>query len=219
MNATSFKIILAFALFVLVSCNKDKNEPESEFYFECYFNGERFVNLIQTCSEGIKTPAVFGYYNRQEDDPISGGVRNSLSVFGISDQSGRFERIEFSFHYPDEGKYDSVYLFFPIIHPDGSRGSSLGWIYNEDSWVVITKFDTVNQIVSGTFQFIGQGLFLDWGSGENSKEYVRDVKITEGRFNAQLYRISYPPYSLDPVNLHHFAKSQIPKQQTFTPIK
>jgi len=188
---TALSAVLLVLAGVMVSCNRDDDKPP-QFYFEAYINGQRFVNAAPD----------MGYVQASYAPQ-----HNSLAVLGVSSQLGL---MRFLINNPSIGKFDSAYLFL--------GWEMLNWqdihiFDSEYSWVKITEYDTVNQIVAGTFQFIGRFPLIDIRTSEYIFEY-KDVKITEGRFRTDFFHITFPPFGSPNEHLHYLTQSQLLRLQT-----
>jgi len=175
-----------------VSCNRDNDEqktPEPEFYFEGYLNGKHFTNGTWRLFDEWRPveeirPAVGTFYN-PDSLVINGRYYLRLIIQGwnmapVSTYSyppiPLPTDISIALRYTCEGKHNAVYI---------SINSSRSKLFdNESSWITIRKFDTINKIVAGTFQFVGYYSF------ESSDQPIDvKIKITEGRFRAPLHRL------------------------------
>jgi len=169
---TTFLLMLAGTI---TSCDREpESKPQPEFYFTAFINGRPFVNTLMT-RDGYTTPRVFAILEPRDFFGVGSlliyarGVA-PISVYpNVNPQSISFRTIN-----PNVGKHNTVHL---RLVGD--------YIFdNEKSWVLITEFDTVNKIVGGRFQIIGQVYLAK--VKDNQDEVLTDIIIKGGRFRSQL---------------------------------
>jgi len=180
---TFLKIAVLLAVLLVlagltVSCDRDRDndEPrpsEPEFYFEAYINGQRSVSMRQTTSEGEELHALWAMFWR------GGEGYSDFLVLHTWTYQNQYISLAASLYHFGEGKADSVLV---ELH-----NSTYRILDCENSWLIITKFDTVNLIVSGTFQFVGKHpLFY----GNEEQCLFGYLRITNGRFNTRFYDVN-----------------------------
>lgn len=166
MKNLSFLSLLLFVLITLNSCGDDTPQPFSQVYFSCKIDGAPFNPEYKTD---------FGYRS------IDARLEREDSLLSISGDKGE-KSIALFLLDPNKIAIHTPYIF----NYNGSNRSvatydsdfSVGW-YITDSvnsgQAIITKLDTTNKIVEGTFYFDA------YDSTKNGT-----VHITDGKFRAYL---------------------------------
>ncbi len=167
---------LLLSLFLLYSCEDNK---EGEELFElpkesqtgnntlgCYINGDLFVNSKKSIY-WQSNPVGAIYYKDLKLLSLGADAKNggSMSLVVLNPTENEKKRINEVIYYPTK-KEEATYIF---------GGKEVGEI-------TITKFDTINKIVSGQFNFSGRSRF----SNESFKALGDSVvHVTSGRFDIQ----------------------------------
>ncbi len=169
--------ITFMCLFFLYSCDNIKeNEEFTELpqksesginTLGCYIDGKLFVNSKKTVF--WKNNPIGATYSKDlrllslGADSKSGA---SISLLVLNPKENVRKKINEVIYYPTK-KNESSYIF---------GGKEIGEI-------ILTKFDTINMVVSGQFQFPGHSRF----SNESFKHLGDSViNVTSGRFDIQL---------------------------------
>ena len=173
---TYFLILFTVLLFTANQCQKEDLNglpPETQKgknTFGCYVDGELFVKMR---GGPTQDPLKATYYRE----------KNYLFLRCIS-----FDRQYISLHIdnPQEKKNNSLRsgLYMTNYNPENI---SHFFLCEDCSHVFITKFDTINRIVSGTFEFMGRCAYVSRDTLTNiycSEEST--VQITKGRFDVKL---------------------------------
>ncbi|MCL2027827.1 MAG: hypothetical protein FWG79_04990 [Bacteroidales bacterium] len=172
-NQKTLLLGIVASLCLAVECQKEEFfetlPPETQTganTFGCYVNGELFVMN----PNAIMFAASRTLYNRETE---------ILDIFintGLLTGDGQMRLLI-------DGSLEGRSIFLTAyFSPSGTHLSCPGFAYEKCGSVNITRFDTINRIVSGTFNFIGR---CARGFNTNQIEYVGDsiVHITEGRFD------------------------------------
>lgn len=187
MKCNKYIIICSFLVLVLSSfssCDKVEDfsvlpaETQSgKNTFGCYVEGKRFFG---------------GYLVHFGIPPLSVNYSRKLDLLSIH-ADGKFENkkqgsMSIEIFNP---KVDvtlkmsrAKFNYYPQIFPGtGSEFTDFGVF--DGGELIITKFDTINKIVSGRFSMIGKGAVdIDKFTGSDS------IRITEGRFDLKISQIS-----------------------------
>ncbi|MDR2908213.1 MAG: hypothetical protein LBU91_09535 [Bacteroidales bacterium] len=179
MKTLTFKLAMVSAILLMLagvtfSCKEKEKKselpPETQTganTFGCYLNGELFVP--RPAGQMYSKPAVAAIYYLWP-----GG--NYLSIQSLSTVDNQ------------------IYFGVWIDESRANEYNSTNLIVNNQylvcddcNWkVFITKFDTINRIVSGTFEFTGQSRFFD--SDVSPEQFLpADYQITDGRFDIVVY--------------------------------
>ena len=144
---------------------------EGKNTFGCYVNGELFVRA-QLAYGGGPVNATY--------------ERNRLEIYCRA-AAEEFHSINLSIDNPREGEYNvlSKGYFAPDFNYAAAAGC-LGYACENCGQIYITKFDTINSIVSGRFEFSGRCAHNN--SVTIPIKYTGDsiVHITDGRFDIKL---------------------------------
>ena len=172
-NLKTFLLILLplYSLLLGIGCKKEKEEPQlpaetqtGANTFGCYVNGELFVN--DGTRSPLTTKSYAAEYVRQ---------KNLLIIFSAS----KLGLISISVDEPQEKK-NSIISSASFLSDTKLTGCNT-YLGEQTGEIVLTKFDTINCIVSGKFQFAGQcELYY------NPKPLDILVSITSGRFDIKL---------------------------------
>ena len=175
-------MVLCLTLSSCESCKEEKEwttlPPETQKganTFGCYVNGELFVGEVKGF---IFPPAGI--------PPLLARFYPKMNKLHISCWSAN-QYVDLDIDNPYENKYDALTLGY--FMPGGIRDCD-GFGCENCGRILITKFDTINSIVSGTFEFQGRCSSLDYDeSGERIISFTGDpiVQITNGRFDIKLY--------------------------------
>ncbi|MCX6258682.1 MAG: DUF6252 family protein [Bacteroidia bacterium] len=190
----NYKVLLLFIFFLSYGCNKidfNKNNEEinsnklpevsqeGKNVFACYVNGSSWIangNFYEP-AESIGVNDVFVHFNALKyikDTEYSSHICWDIVINDFDSNSGIGTYIM-----SDENNGTSA-------HADYCNNTK-NWLlaYQTNSIatgkVIITKFDTINRIISGTFEFnafIYSHTFID-----TSFIYTDTVKLTDGRFD------------------------------------
>jgi hypothetical protein len=174
-------LLVIFASLCLASqCNKEPEReglpPETQTganTFGCYVNGEIFVR-VGAGGNPLVARRLGATYTRNNQ---------VLIIFCRTENN---QVIDMYINSPQEGKYNSLALAYFTPVSGGNIGSECWWFACENcNQIFITKFDTINRIVSGTFEFTAKCARRTIG---NLPEYYGDsvVQVTEGRFDVRL---------------------------------
>lgn len=164
-------ILLLSTLFIFVSCDKDNDKPQNPIdqlpsatqtganTFGCLINGEPFV-----VSNTSQQTAIY-----------QGGI---LQIGGGIDSADKDISVSIILENPLNINTNYLLANFPIHSAKfRKREGAINCNYNyEDTYqgkIILTNIDTVNYIVSGTFEF------------STFNENCQDIKITDGRFDLQ----------------------------------
>lgn len=141
--------------------------------FGCLINGKVFLPkvpslgpILQCAYQYLNTNYSQGYFFQLS----AGNKSNSSDVFGIGIFTDSLAITEGIFTLGDKQKGNSYGLYSRFNYPQSTI------IYSESNLpgqLIITKFDEINQIVSGTFWF------------NVVKNPGDTIKITDGRFDMQ----------------------------------
>jgi len=201
---TALSAVLLMLAGGFVSCNRDNDEPktpepelpsypESPFYFECYVDGERFVQrpgirLILEDSTIVPSGTFAHFETRGSYDWVGIEI---MQIVGIETSSQMGTIVISIQNFLGEGRYDTIFL---------QLNNELWKIFDcEHSWVVITEFDTINQTVSGMFQFVTEGCLIYVHRPGMREPVFADIRITEGRFYTPYFTRPHPSHvSHDP---------------------
>lgn len=184
------KYLILYSFFVLVlssfsSCEKKEDfsvlPPETQSgnnTFGCYVEGEKFFGgyLIHF---GI-SPLSADYSRKQDlliihaDGKFEDKKQGSMDIQIFNPKVDVLLKMH-------RAKFD----YYPRIFP-GTSSVFTEFGVSDGGEVVITKFDTVNKIVSGRFNMIGKGAIdINDYSGSDS------IRITEGRFDIKIEMHNY----------------------------
>ena len=147
--------------------------------FGCYVNGALFVGDIKGFffpPAGI--PPLYAVFSPKMNSLLI----NCISSLG----TGSTASIALVIDNPTENEYNALRVGY--FMPGGIR-DCYGFGCDNCGRVLITKFDTINRIVSGTFEFSGRCSLVDYDeSGEAKILFTGDsiVQITNGRFDIKL---------------------------------
>jgi hypothetical protein len=172
-SATKIKTLIlgiAASLCLATQCNKEEEKerpPTATNTFSALVNGEPFVKAM-----GWITSSLVATYN-----PETKRLLIRCSAYG-----GEFAFMHLIIFYPRIGENTLSYGHIT------SRGGNVcaGYGCENCGRVFITKFDIVNRIVSGTFEFSGRctGAYDPRWPMEFRGDSI--VHITEGRFDIRL---------------------------------
>lgn len=180
----TFIAFLTLVLSSFSSCEKKEDfsvlPPETQTgknTFGCYVEGKKFFGGY---GHHFGIPPVYAHYSSK---------MNLLTIFA----DGKFEdgklgdmgieifnpKIDISLRM-SRASFD----YYPKVLPGtGSAITKFG--VTDGGEIILTKFDTINKIVSGRFNMIGKGAVdIDNFTGSDS------IRITEGRFDVKITQIS-----------------------------
>jgi len=174
---TYFLILFTVLLFTANQCQKEDLNglpPETQSgknTFGCYVDGELFVK-----AKG----------NPMANKPLIANYFRERKVLSITCDAANpdFFYIRLEINNPREG--ENNLLSFGYFSPRGTRVCPM-FACENCGQVFITKLDTINRIVSGTFEFSGRCANY-YPPEVRPIEYVGDsiVHITNGRFDIKL---------------------------------
>jgi hypothetical protein len=175
-----FSLLLLIALSSCTECEEkewDTLPPETQTganTFGCYVNGELFVKQ----KAAIYGPRPIGATYERETD--------KLHIFSLA-AAKEFSYIDLFIDNPGEGEYKALSLGY--FTPNFSNAVAAGcWGFGCENCgqIYLTKFDTINCIVSGRFEFSGR--CADIFSPPIPIKYTGDsiVHVTNGRFDIKL---------------------------------
>ena len=179
MNKTRLCGLCLLVIMISFSCRKNDppitEEPTlpeitktGAFTFGCYINDELFVANAKPGFSG--SPAVSGSYNKFTGRLVVTGLRedeeghlDKVTVFTYAGDTGNY-------HIDVTGDKQYGYIDFAIMGSDCDR-----YFHSEmnPGTVNILRLDTVENIVSGTFEYVLN----------NEKCSPKELKITKGRFD------------------------------------
>lgn len=183
-----FTLLFLFCLFTFNQCKKNKTNPVDELppetqtganTFGCLVNGKAFTPGGSSLS-GPTKGAIYQYLIIGSADGYTFAVsgtdkRNTedISIVGFGFDSVRISNRVYELKTRRNGQGGGGYRKIDINYPNGNLFDT-----NENTTgeITITKFDTINQIVSGTFWF-------DAVNVSNEK-----VEIRDGRFDMRYTR-------------------------------
>lgn len=186
MKTTICKISIIFLLLVTMGagCEKEKEEPQlppitqtGKDTFGCLVDGDIWLpKLVLAFPTQPKVSAglVREYGYRMWEIGASQGAASSF-YFGIYEDSLKLGEINIS---TDEMYGNGIGLHF---FSKDYEGTSFDWRKGLPVQFVVTKLDTVNKIVAGTFSFDAVNMSND------------TVSITNGRFDIKIDQV-------DPIN-------------------
>jgi len=172
-------IILAIFFLLCLTATQCQKDPYSEGLppetqigantFGCYVNGELFIPSRRSVPSN-------------NEKPLSAGYNIETNQFGIECIAPNSDRIFFYVNNPQENKYLS---FSALGYIEGgfvrvcSETDNICSNPNSTSRVFLTRFDTVNNIASGRFEFSGYCSHCFNGVRRDSLK----IQITSGRFD------------------------------------
>lgn len=183
----SLLCVLSFLLFTNMKCKKDDQNPASQLppatqegkeTFGCLVNGEVFVpkgiNLggprLSSYYQYLNSPTAQGYFfNVSAKKNESGRSRDvTIAANNVLIKEGTKYILK---NYPDNNEIYGSYGIVSggIINEYPTKGTYQGELY-------ISRFDDINQIVSGTF----------WFDAVNDKG--EKVEVREGRFDVHFVK-------------------------------
>ena len=163
-SLTTLLLGIIASLCLATQCKKEEETPKNTF--SALVNGEPFTKAGWTLK--APTPLSANYFPD----------RKVLSIICDAANPGFFY-INLTINNPHEGENLLSRAYF-------ADRSLRAFACENCTRVFITKFDTKNLIVSGTFEFSGKQ--VNYMSLGRDMEYISDsiVHITEGRFNVRL---------------------------------
>ncbi|MDR2886828.1 MAG: hypothetical protein LBV26_02325 [Bacteroidales bacterium] len=179
MKAHILKLATILLLLTVVShsCEKeapDKLPPETQEgknTFGCYINDILFARIK------FRSKKPFAEYNRETNSLFFGCEWSGPSVVLYLENPREFEYNNVIFgnasHSETESSYHGCWYFV---------GENTGYVF-------LTKFDTINRIVSGTFEFSARCVDHFYGPHHvGNIEYAGDstVQVSNGRFDIKL---------------------------------
>jgi hypothetical protein len=174
MKKTTILQIMIFLTITLCSCESCKKEyltelpPETQTganTFGCYANGKLFVK-----GEPIRfgEPSLYAVYSKE---------LRSISLYAVNKNIGRMAFYKYLNCANTNYQIDDFYtgdVFTPLSCVDIVMYNDYYSCFTPNEFV-ITKFDTINNIVSGRFNFILKS---------TNRDNINDsIIITEGRFD------------------------------------
>lgn len=177
--------LAVFIIFTTSQCKKnnptnpiDQLPPETQTganTFGCLIDGKVFIPKGDPLSGPIKK-AQYQFINGKQGFGVSGSQKQndgSITLVGLGGDSislsvGIFSLTKFN----SSGKYYGGYSEITFLNP----GNNFYTNEIQTGQLTIKKFDTINQIVSGTF----------WFDAKNSNDQI--VQIREGRFDLPYVR-------------------------------
>ena len=175
-------IVLCLTLCSCESCEEqewDTLPPETQKganTFGCYVNGELFVGQVKGF---IFPPAGI--------PPLVAIFNHKTNRLSIHCESNNGPWIGLDIYNPIENESDALTLGY--FTPRGIRDCD-NFGCDNCGRILITKFDTINRIVSGTFEFSGRCSEITFDeSGDPKILFIGDstVQVTDGRFDIRLY--------------------------------
>jgi len=199
LKTLAFSAIVLMLVAGFVSCDRDNYVPEETRadIFECYLNGERFVQMPGTRLLGNGSVVSNGVWARFSTEGSYQWLGTDImQIIGVSTQG---ELISISIqNFFGKARYDTVFL---------QLNNQLYKISDcKSSWVIITEFDTVNQTVSGAFQIVTKECLIYVYGPWTIDSVFADIRITEGYFDTRYFIAPHPSSNF----LYDFY-SQIPK--------
>ena len=167
---TFFTALLAIVLLSAAQCEKPDNSKlppetqEGKNTFGCLINGELFTGFSKPVQIGL--PPLTAYYYRS---------RKELSIYAAKYEGAIGLRVE----NPKENTTATINS--AGFAPYDDICSCFYYRKENTGQVILSKFDTVNLIVSGRFYFDGQCSDIDFKPIGDSIIYV-----TDGRFDIKL---------------------------------
>jgi hypothetical protein len=125
-------LYIIFTILILTSCDLLKSEDET---FQCEKNATITSGTEDICTTAVIRRYVHDATSANMNIAFVGGINIELNIHPIN---GKIETK--TYHYPSD-----VDLWFPAINK-GKSGT-----------LTVTTFDTVNNLISGTFNFEAEG--------------------------------------------------------------
>ena len=178
MNHKSIKTLtlgILAAICLGTQCDKpdDNSKPTATNTFSALVNGEPFVRA----SGNLKypRPTLTAHYNHETK-------RLHIQCLAAGD---KFHSIDLIVYNPREGESNTLSLGYLMVE----TRSCWGFGCEDCGRIFIKRFDTINRIVSGTFEFSGRcAAHHIYRDTSGNLQYVGDsvVHVTQGRFDVRL---------------------------------
>jgi hypothetical protein len=185
--------IILLSSFCLCNCHKPPSQVEYQLppitdtgagTFGCKINGKVWVPYLQ-CNPYNGPYIEFLCYLR----PVYGGSKTALAIAMSTTNSYFSPGGKSTFHIEMERSFNTITgtgniidsLNIQLNQSGESAFSYKNYIGRGDSHFDVTKFDTINNIISGTFN-----MTLYRGFGNNP--VVDSVLVTDGRFDFKMYK-------------------------------
>jgi hypothetical protein len=197
---SAFLLILAFGF---SACQKENGEKEIDISklppetqigantFGCYLNGKLFIPDTLWSFEDEKwipyLDIFAGYIPLVQNHLGEWGSLVHISAYS----SPEHDFIGFTVHNPSEGEFnlEGLTLVIRNYHYGGIAHQGNSELNREslDSRIIITRFDTINNIVSGTFEIAGRYHYILTDDSIVEKHRFIDIEIVNGRFDVPLW--------------------------------